>query len=431
MRDQPVDRADEMRGFDSPPIHAPRIWSTLFVVRHLAIVAFATAFAAIPSFGDDRFVLAAAVLAVLPYDFTIHLYTRRHARLPRSMPFTYAVIPAVLTAVFPIGWLPAVAATLGNLSLFAVTFHRNVNALSALVSATALGVAGLVAEPEQFAAGLVAYAVTAPAIVLGVGALFDAREQSDRRYRDFVENANDMIYTHDLTSLRFLSANSAALTLTGYGEEELRRITVADIVAPEHLERAAGMIQAKVEGEAEATRYELEIVTKDGRRLPVEVSTRLIRHRGQPVAVQGIARDISDRRHVEAQRAALDRARSEFIANAAHELRTPLTTLAGLAAVLAADREDMTTEELDEALAALARQGRRAHLLADKLLDLSAIEMGGIGVSPEPVSVLDTIGRVLEEAPPPPGVNIDVRVPSDVTVMADPVRLTEVLVNLV
>lgn len=418
-------------GFDAAPLEAPRIWSILFLARHAAIVAFAACFALIPSFGDDRLLLAGAVLLVLPYDVGLHLHARRYARLPRSMPFTYAAVPAALAALFPIGWVPAVAATLGNLSLFAVVFPRTVTAVSALLSGLAFGGAGLVAEPTGLASGLVAYSVTAPAIVLGVGALFEARESSERRYREFVENANDMIYTHDLETFRFLSANGAALAITGYSEDELKAISVADIVAPDHLARAAVMIEQKVEGVTDSTRYELEIITKDGRRIPVEVSTRLIRGRGQPMAVQGIARDISERRQVEAQQAALDRAKSEFIANAAHELRTPLTTLGGLASILESDRSSMTDAEIDDAIGSLARQGKRAALLADKLLDLSAIEVGGLGVVPEPVPVLEAVHRALEEAPPPEGVKVDVRVPDDVTVMADPVRLIEVTVNLV
>ena len=57
--------------------------------------------------------------------------------------------------------------------------------------------------------------------------------------------------------------------------------------------------EKKLSGQEEFTRYELDLLTKDGRRLPLEVNTRLIRHDGETVGVQGIARDITDRKQAE------------------------------------------------------------------------------------------------------------------------------------
>ena len=79
---------------------------------------------------------------------------------------------------------------------------------------------------------------------------------------------------------------------------------VTEVVATEHLELARQMVSRKVLSGA-ATVYELDIVTKDGRRVPLEVSTRLMLREGKPVAVQGIARDIRERRRIETERAEL------------------------------------------------------------------------------------------------------------------------------
>ena len=121
--------------------------------------------------------------------------------------------------------------------------------------------------------------------------------QSEERYRELFENANDIVYTHDLAG-NFTSLNKAAERITGYTREEALKMNFADVIAPEDLDKARKMVQRKV-AENVATTYEIEVVTKSGARVALEVSTRLIYQNGAPVAVQGIARDITDRKQAE------------------------------------------------------------------------------------------------------------------------------------
>jgi len=125
----------------------------------------------------------------------------------------------------------------------------------------------------------------------------EALRESEEAYRELFDNANDIVYTHDLTG-RFTSINRAAERVFGYTLDEALQDNIARIVAPEDLEMAREMILRKARGEP-VTTYELETITKDGRRVPVEVSTRLIYKDGKPVGVQGIARDISERKRME------------------------------------------------------------------------------------------------------------------------------------
>jgi PAS domain S-box-containing protein/diguanylate cyclase (GGDEF)-like protein len=125
----------------------------------------------------------------------------------------------------------------------------------------------------------------------------EALRESEKAYRELFDNANDIIYTHDLTG-RFTSVNRAAEQVFGYTLDEALQENIARIVAPEDLETAREMILRKARGEP-VTTYELETITKDGRRVPVEVSTRLIYKDGEPVGVQGIARDITERKRAE------------------------------------------------------------------------------------------------------------------------------------
>ncbi|MET0752316.1 MAG: PAS domain S-box protein [Pyrinomonadaceae bacterium] len=121
--------------------------------------------------------------------------------------------------------------------------------------------------------------------------------QSEEQYRDLFENANDLIYTHDLKG-NFTSINRAGEVITGFSREEALRMNISQVVAPEFLESARAMTMRKVSGEA-PTAYELEIIAKDGHRVSLELSTRLIMHNERPVGVQGIGRDITARKRAE------------------------------------------------------------------------------------------------------------------------------------
>jgi len=125
----------------------------------------------------------------------------------------------------------------------------------------------------------------------------DALRESEERYRDLFENANDLIYTHDLAG-NITSMNRAGERLTGYTRDDVRRMNIAQFLAPDHLARARDMIGRKLT-DGGTTLYELDIVAKDGRRMSVEVNTRLILKDRQPVGVQGVARDISARKAAE------------------------------------------------------------------------------------------------------------------------------------
>lgn len=124
-----------------------------------------------------------------------------------------------------------------------------------------------------------------------------ALQQSEERYRDLFENANDLIYTHDLQG-NVTSLNKAGERVTGYTREEAVTMNIKDVILPEYLAYAKEMILRK-RSQSGTTTYEISITTKSGQRADLEVSTRLIYQNGVPVAVQGIGRDITERKQAE------------------------------------------------------------------------------------------------------------------------------------
>lgn len=121
--------------------------------------------------------------------------------------------------------------------------------------------------------------------------------ESEERYRELIENANDIIYTHDLKG-NFTSLNKAGELVTGYTCAEALTMNISDVLAPNSVDVARQMLVRKAE-EKIATVYELEIIAKNGSRVDLEVSTRLIYLSSKPFGVQGVARDITARKAAE------------------------------------------------------------------------------------------------------------------------------------
>lgn len=121
--------------------------------------------------------------------------------------------------------------------------------------------------------------------------------QHAEHFRELFEDACDLVYTIDLAG-NFTSINRTGETLTGYSREELIGSHIGRVVAPESLAAVLRMMDHMAKGVGPAT-YELEFITKDGRRIPVEVGARLIARNGQAVGAHGIGRDISLRKQTD------------------------------------------------------------------------------------------------------------------------------------
>ena len=131
----------------------------------------------------------------------------------------------------------------------------------------------------------------------------DALRESEERYRDLVENAHDLVYSHDLQG-NYTSVNNACERVSGYTQEECLALNLAQVVAPEDLARVRWALGAKSISKGSSA-YELNIIRKDGRTVTLEVNSRLMHRDGEPYAVHGIARDITLRKRAEMERQAI------------------------------------------------------------------------------------------------------------------------------
>jgi PAS domain S-box-containing protein len=270
-------------------------------------------------------------------------------------------------------------------------------------------------------------------------------QRSDEKYRSLLENANDIIYSHDLQG-RYLTINRACEEVTGYTRKEiLGGLNISQVVVPEHHALAKEMTMRKL-SDPSPTVYEVDIFTKDRRRLTLEVSTRIAYQDNQPVAVEGIARDITERKRIERareellereQRARLEleeasRMKDEFLATVSHELRTPLTAMLGWSHLLRTGKLD--DKSTAHAVETIERNARAQAQLIEDLLDVSRIITGNLrlDVRPvEPVSIIEGALEAVRPAAEAKGVRLSKSLDESISsVFGDPTRLQQVIWNL-
>ncbi len=258
------------------------------------------------------------------------------------------------------------------------------------------------------------------------------------RYQDLIDNASDVIYTHDLDG-RLLTLNKAGQALTGYGAPSDGPLFFLDLVSPGSLEAAQRMLR-NVMGAGVPVSGELELRTAHGIQVVVDLAIRLVRRAGQPASVFGIARDATARRRVEAelQRAreaaeASSRAKSDFLANMSHEICTPMNGLVGMTDLVL--ETPLDSEQREHLMTVKSCAESLLRLLHD-VLDFSRMEAGTLGLDPLEFGLRDSIGAVTALFGPQAAakhLSFDVMVGPDVPdrVVGDPGRLRQILANLV
>jgi len=259
--------------------------------------------------------------------------------------------------------------------------------------------------------------------------------QSEERYRDLVENAHDIIYEHDLEGY-YTAANKAAQHITGYSLPETLELNMTQTVVPEYLEKAQLMFQRKLAGE-EITAYELEIIAKNGSRIPVEVNTRLVFHDGVPVGVQGIARDITERKRLEgALRESEEQLRQsqkleaigQLAGGVAHDFNNLLTAINGYSAL--ALRRLGDDHPVSSYLEEIRKAGDRAANLTRQLLAFGRKQL----LQPLAINLNDIVGDMINLLKRLIGEDIQLVTRPDAKlklIKADPGQLEQVLLNLV
>lgn len=256
------------------------------------------------------------------------------------------------------------------------------------------------------------------------------REQlrdSEERYRELFENAQDLIAVFDLDG-RFISVNKAVLNACSFTQEELLSKTMFDVIKPSSMEVVKAAFTEVLSGKERAG-TQLEVLRKNGEPLWIEVNARRIERNGVPIGIQSIGRDISWRRRVEEQLLHSQKmeAVGRLAGGVAHDFNNLLGVIIGYSDLLL--EEVAANESLRQRVVEIKRAGKRAadvtrqllafsrkQVLSPRIIDLNAI------VSETMRMLLRLLGEDIEL--------LSKLSPNSPRVKIDPAQMQQVIMNL-
>jgi PAS domain S-box-containing protein/excisionase family DNA binding protein len=271
-------------------------------------------------------------------------------------------------------------------------------------------------------------------------------EMASLRLAAIVESSDDAIIGKTLEG-SIVDWNRGAERLYGYTAAEVIGRPISMLIPRDRPDELPSIMEQLKRGER-IDHFETERVTKEGRRISVSVTISPIRNTaGRLIGASAIARDISERRQLERERAELlareqeararseaaVRARDEFLSIASHELRSPLATVKGHAqmALRRLDRGKLEPERAVGALRAIVSQSDKLDRLIGQLLDVSRLEIGKLQLERRTIDVAGVVAEVVSSARArADGHVIALTAPSSLEADVDPLRIEQVLTNL-
>ena len=119
---------------------------------------------------------------------------------------------------------------------------------------------------------------------------------SEEKYSTLIEKSSDGIVILNVHEIEF--SNTRMCEMSGYSQNEILGKNFFDLVAPEHLERLQENYQGETADGTKTDNIEIEILSKDKKKIPVETSAQIIVYKDRPATMVTI-RDITQRKRAE------------------------------------------------------------------------------------------------------------------------------------
>jgi two-component system sensor histidine kinase/response regulator len=265
----------------------------------------------------------------------------------------------------------------------------------------------------------------------------EAMRQSEERFRKLFDQSNDAIFIHQAG--RIIDVNQRACEILGYEKEKFLSMEIADLYPQECFTESSKKI-SNAEGlhSIESILFETLFKKADGSVVPVEISSAIIDREHK--IIQGIARDITERKRAEEelQKAkeeaeTANRAKTEFLASMSHEIRTPMNAIIGMADLLL---ETELSPEQRQYVQVFQSAGENLLNIINDIIDISKVEAGYVHlerIAFDLTEIVENICEVMAVRAHEKGLELIDSIMPDVPIalIGDPTRLRQVLVNLI
>ena len=263
--------------------------------------------------------------------------------------------------------------------------------------------------------------------------LSKSAERTSAYLAAIVESSDDVIVSKNLDGI-ITSWNAAAERVFGYAPEEAIGKHITLIIPPDKLEEEYGIL-SKVKAGHRVDHFETVRRAKDGSLVDISVTVSpILDSKGRIIGASKVARDISERKRIQALLEDSNRRRDEFMANMSHELRTPLNAVIGLAHILS--KSERLNPREQQCVSMIRQSGDTLLALINNLLDYSKAETGSLQLEAIEFNLPETVEKTV--------MMLDAEVKSKGLELAlsyngalreyyigDPLRLQQIVTNLV
>jgi two-component system sensor histidine kinase/response regulator len=286
--------------------------------------------------------------------------------------------------------------------------------------------------------------------ILGVGVVIleitdrkrseEALRRSEERYRTIIEEMTDAYWETDLAG-NFTFFNRQVELGNRRSKEELLGLNHSEYMDAATTAQVVEVFKQIYHTGKPVQGFAYELERADGSTYHVESNISLIRDAaGQPIGFRGISRDITERKlaELELQKAkesaeAANRSKSEFLANMSHEIRTPMNGIIGMTELTL---ETELTVEQRENLTMVKTSADALLTVINDILDFSKIEAGKLSLDPVAFDLcegVESVMRALALRAYQKKLELNCYLQPNVpeAIVGDPVRLRQVLINLV
>ncbi|WP_200321210.1 PAS domain-containing hybrid sensor histidine kinase/response regulator [Sphaerospermopsis aphanizomenoides] len=288
--------------------------------------------------------------------------------------------------------------------------------------------------------------------------LIEKLSESEKRYRDLVENLQAIVFTIDQDQ-KIIFVNQAWTEIFGYSFSDSIGLEFVDFIHPEDKEKYLHLINHKDnQGLNINVSQELRFYHQQGMIVWIQLSGRF----NSLNYLSGTLVDITQRKKAEVAtnqallkekkmrekmaftndklmitNAELDRAtrlKDEFLANMSHELRTPLNAILGISEALMDEVYGTLNESQKSVICTIERSGKHLLELINDILELSKVESGKLELELTPVNckhLCEFSLTFVKQQAIKKNLKLSLDIPLDLPdIMVDERRMRQVLINL-